>query len=191
MAFPLMLALGGAQAVSGLIGGRKASKSARKARREEEARTAEISKTYLDLAAKYKPGGEYGSSMFERLGKQKQLNIGATAQQYLRAGVGGTSFADTSAQYERSEGRSQRRTLEDFLQDKYTGLMTQRASFLANAPLPQGPSYGDVASAYSGVGEGIGTMFGAMEKGGGLGGLFSRFFKKRQAPGLDPGGELG
>jgi hypothetical protein len=190
MPFPLLLALGGAQMASGLIGGRKAKKDARKARRAEEARVAEISKTYLDLAGKYKPGGEYGSSMFESLAKRKQLDVGSLAQQYLRAGIGGTSFADTSAQYERTEGRSQRRTLEDFLQDKYTGLMTQRASFLAGAPLPQGPSYGDIASAYSGVGEGIGTIFGAMQKGGGLGGL-SSLFKKKQSPGLDPGGELG
>ena len=191
MPFPLMLALGGAQAVSGLLGGRGAKKASRKARRAEAARTAEISRIYLDLASKYKPGGEYGSSMFETLGKRKQLDIGATAQQYLRAGVGGTSFADTSAQYERGEGRLQRRTLEDFLQDKYTGIMTQRASFLAGAPLPQGPSYGDVASAYSGVGEGIGTIFGAMQKGEGLGGLFKNLFKKKQTLGLDPGGELG
>ena len=158
MPFPTMAILGGAQLVSGLMGGRKAKKEARKARREEERRISEISKSYLDLAQKYTPTGEYGQAMFERLGEQKQLDIGATTQQFLRAGVGGTSFADVSAQYERRTGRTQRRTLEDFLQDKYTGLMRERTEFLSRAPTVQGPSYADVASAYSGVGEGIGSI---------------------------------
>ena len=163
----LGLLLGGAQLATGLMGGRKSEKAARKARREEERRTAQISNEYLKLAGKYAPTGEYGTSMFEGLAKQKQLDVGATTQQFLRSGVGGTSFADTSAQYERGVGRGARRTLEGFLQDKYTGLMRERTEFLSRAPGVTGPSYSDIASAYSGVGEGMGGILEYLSKMGG------------------------
>lgn len=150
----LELLLGGASLVSGLAAGRKAEKEARKARREQEKRIAEILKIYREEQAKYQPTGEYGAAMFETQRKGQELDIGAATQQALRAGVGGVNIEPIRAAYTRQTGRLQRRSLEDFLTEKRTGLRMGEAGVLGGIQTV-GPSYGDIASAYSGVGTGI------------------------------------
>jgi hypothetical protein len=148
------LLTGAAGIGTSIIAGRKAEKEAEKARKEQEARVAQINSMYDALAKMYSPTGTYGKQMFENLRQQKNIDIGRTAGQYLRSGIGGTTFADVNASYERQVGRGARRTLEDYLQDKYAGVRGQQAAFLSGINTV-GPSFSDVASTYSGVGTGL------------------------------------
>ena len=158
-----MLALGGAQAAAGLLGGLSAKKSSTKARRTQKKLLGEALSTYDKLATKYTPGGTYGKSLFEEERKQKQFSVGATIQQNLRSGIGGSSYGDIANQYERTTGFSNRLKIEDYLMDKYAQTQEAKATILSGIQT-QGPSYGDISSAYSGIGEGLATILGNLPK---------------------------
>jgi hypothetical protein len=155
--------IGGAIGIgSSLSAGRKAEKEAEKAQKENIARINKITGIYKRVGEMFKPTGTYGKIMFENLRKQKALDVGATAQQYLRSGIGGTSYADVNAQYERNTGRASRMSLEDYLAEKYAGVQAAKANFLSGIQ-STGPSYSDIATAYSGVGTGISSILGALK----------------------------
>lgn len=181
------LLLGGASIVSGLSAGRKAKKAASKAKKQQLRLFNQTQQIYNDLIKKYQPSGEYGQTYFDELNRAGQISKGRTAAQYLRAGIGGTSFADVNAQYERNVGRPERRKLEDILMERRTDLQREKVNALSQYQFV-GPSYQDIASAYSGVGTGLQSLLSSPETSNILSKLFQR---RRYTPGLDPGGELG
>ena len=146
----------------GAMQGRKAAK---KARKEQKQYLSAALAEYDKLSAMYRPGSDYSDRLMEDLKKQGELDVGRTMQQRLQSGIGGTSYGDVYSKYQQNVARPARMRLEDFLADKYAGVAQQKAGLLSGVQV-SGPSYGNIASSSSQIGEGIGNLVSAFSQKG-------------------------
>lgn len=142
-----------------LWSGHKADKARKKAQRENERRYAQAMKIYDKVAKLYRPGGSYADALRMKVKEAGQIAQGKDTMRAIQTGLAGTTYGgQVATRYAKTTGNEAMLSLEDYLTDKYAQALKAKAGLIIGRD-DVGPSYGDVVSAYSGVGSGISTLF--------------------------------
>lgn len=114
------------------------------AKKANEKRQTEITGIYDKIANMFAPGGSYGQSYIDQLNRRKVQDVSGAQQSDISSGLYG--LRNRGNEWESSVGQPARRTLEDFLTEKYTGALGQKAGFLERIENPY-PDYTLLAQA--------------------------------------------